>query len=131
MLFLLLLFLAHVNVAYVAKLEDILPCINDADCNESIDSSMYTPSSKVNGPVLDDVSDDMEGNDLYIMNISTDIITSFGNLDVTEQTEIQSTVTTISPPTFNMSSNNAVVLKFEKREICECNLIVRIDIKLT
>lgn len=125
MLFLLLLFMAYTNVAYVAKLEDILPCINETSCSESIDSSIYTQSSKVNGPVLDDPLNDTEGNDQHI---ATEITTYFGNLNITEQPEVQSTVTTISLPTLDIPSNNDKILKFEKREICECNLIVRVNI---
>lgn len=129
MFFLLLLFLAYTNMVYVAKLEDILPCTNDTDCSESIDSSVYTQSSKVNDSVLSDASNETEENNPHIMATSTHIITSLGNLNVTEQPDIQSTVTTISSPALNISLNNAVVFKLEKSEICECNLIVRIKIQ--
>ncbi|XP_032676749.1 tectonic-3-like isoform X3 [Odontomachus brunneus] len=122
MLFLLLLFMAYINVAYIAKLEDILPCINETGCNESIDSFIYTQSSKVNDPVLSNSSNGTEGNDEHIA-VSTEITIPFRKLNTTEQPEIQSTVTTISLTTLDIPSNNDKVLKFEEREICGCNLM--------
>lgn len=127
MLFFLLLFIAYTNLVYAAKLEDIIPCINETNCGESIDSSVYTQSPKTNDPVLDDSSNDTEENDPHLT-ISTEITTTSGNLNITEQPEIQSTVTTISQIAVNIPSNNEKGLKFEKKEICECDLIVCVNI---
>lgn len=134
MFFSLLLLVAYTNVVYVTKIEDMFTCINDTDCSGSVDSTIYTQSPNVDNPVLKDASNDTEEDNLYTT-IPTEITSSRANSNVTEQLELQLT-STISSPTITMLPNNDKILAFEKREICECDLTVRIhlisiDIKIS
>jgi len=123
MLFSLLLFLTYTNVVYVTKIEDTYTCINDTDCSESIDSTIYTQSPNVDNPVLEDSLNNTEEDNLYTT-ISMEITSSRTNSNVTEQSEPQST-STISSPTITMPPNKKI-LTLERKEICECDLTVRV-----
>lgn len=125
-MFLLLLFLSCINVAYVTKIEDVLICVNDTDCNESTDSIAYTQSPNINDSTLEDSSNDTAEDNSYTTNVPTETTTFIKEkLNVTEQPELQSTVPTISPPNIIFQDNKTVTL--ERKEICECDLTVRID----
>lgn len=125
---LVLLLLAYTNVVYVTKIEDMFTCINDTDCSISTDSTIYTQSPNVDNPVLEDSLNDTEEDNLYTT-IPSETTSSRTNLNVTEQSDPQST-STISSPTITMPLNNDKILTFEEKEICECDLTVRIHLIL-
>lgn len=122
----LLLFLAYINIVEITKIEDISICVNDTDCSESIDSTIYTQISKVDDPSLKDLSNETEEDNIFTTTIPTEIISLRINTNTTEQLEIQSTLTTISSITMHLSDNELLTLR--KKEICECDLIVRTNI---
>jgi len=122
MLSLLLLFLVCINVVEITKIEDISICINDTDCSESIDSTIYTHIPEVDDLSLKDLSNETEDDNTFITTIPTKIISSRINANATEQPEVQSTLTTISSRILHPSDNE--ILTLEKKEICECDLIV-------
>lgn len=117
----LVIFLICTNVVYVTKIEDTLICINDTDCSESTDSTIYTQKPTVNDPSsLEDSTNDIEENTSFTTTIPIETTSSRINSNVTEQ-ELDSTIA--SPA---VHPDNDKVLILEKKEICECNLIVRI-----
>jgi len=127
MLYLLLLFLVCINVVEITKIEDISICINDTDCSESIDSTIYTHIPEVDDLSLKDLSNETEEDNTFTT-IPTEIISSRINANATEQPEVQSTLTTISSRISHPSDNEILTLK--KKEICECDLIVCANINI-
>lgn len=134
MFFLLLLFLTYINMVEITKIEDISICINDTNCNELIDSNIYIQIPKVNGPSLENnFSNDTEKVNIFSTTIPTEISSRI-SVNVTQQLEIQSTLTTIfstslttiSSPTTHLNDNEILILK--GKEICECDLTVRASI---
>jgi len=123
---LLLLFLVCINVVEITKIEDISICINDTDCSESIDSIIYTHIPEVDDLFLKDLSNETEEDNTFITTIPTEIISS--KINATEQPEVQSTLTTISSRILHPSDNE--ILTLEKKEICECDLIVCTNINI-
>lgn len=126
MFFLSLLLLACINMVEITKIEDISICINDTDCRESINSTIYTQIPEIDNPFLKDLSNDTDEDKIFTTTIPTGIISSRININTTEQLEVQSTFTTISSPVVHPSGYETLAL--EKREICECDLIVRASI---
>lgn len=127
MFFSLVLFLSCTNMVYATKIEDTLICINDTDCSESIDSTIYTQNPTVNDPSsLGDSSNDIEENNSFTTIIPIEITSSRINSNVTEQQELESTLITISSPAIHPDDDEVLIL--EEREICECNLNVRKNI---
>lgn len=124
MFFSLLLFIAYINMVEITKIEDISICINDTDCSESIDSTIYTQIPKVDDPSLKDLSNETEEDNIFTTIVSTEIISL--KINTTDQSEIQSTLTTISSIPMHLSDNKILTLK--KKEICECDLIVGANI---
>ncbi|XP_018315478.1 tectonic-3 [Mycetomoellerius zeteki] len=102
-------------------IEDISICINDTDCRESINSTIYTQIPEIDNPFLKDLSNDTDEDKIFTTTIPTGIISSRININTTEQLEVQSTFTTISSPVVHPSGYETLAL--EKREICECDLI--------
>lgn len=128
MFFSLVLFLSCItNMAYVTKVEDTLICINDTDCNKSISSTIYTQHSTINDlspfSMKEDSSNDIEENNSFTTIIPIEITSSRINSNVMEQQDLESTLIT---PIIYPDDNEVLIL--EEREICECNLIVRINI---
>lgn len=119
MFFSLVLFLTCINMAYVTKIEDTSICINDTDCSEAIDSTIYT-QNPTDPSSLEDSSNDLEENNQFTT-IPIEITSSRINSNVTEQPELESTLTTISSPVVHPDDDKVLIL--EEREICECNLI--------
>lgn len=123
MFFLLVLILAYTNMVYLTKIEDTSICINDTNCSESIDSTIYTQNPTVNDlSTLEISSNDIEENNPFTTIIPIDITSSQINSNVTEQEELELTSTTISSPA--VYPDNDEVLILEEKKICECNLIV-------
>lgn len=112
-----------INVARVKKIEDILICTNDTDCNESIDLTVQNPESYSDSAAAG-ANDTEETTAATSTETSSAETTLKINSSVTEQPEQQSTTTvsstTIAVPLLN---DNEVVTR-EKKEICECDLIV-------
>lgn len=109
-------------MVHVTKIEDTLICINDTDCSESTDSIIYTQKPTVNDPSSsEDSTNDIEENTSFTTTIPIETSSRI-NFNVTEQQELDST--TIASPAIYPDNNEVLIL--EKREICECNLIVRI-----
>lgn len=122
MLFSLLLLLTCTNVVHVIKLEDILICMNDTDCNEATDSPTYTQDSEIDDLASDNSSNNTEEDNPFVTALPTETISLRTNFDVTEP-EVESTLTTtFSPVVIPLNKT----LKFEKKELCECDLTVRI-----
>lgn len=120
MFFSLVIFLIYTNVVYVTKIEDISICINDTNCSESTDSTIYTQKPTVNDPSsLEDSSNDIEENTPFTTTIPIETTSSRINSNVTEQQELD---TTIASPAVHPDNDEVLIL--EKKEICECNLIV-------
>lgn len=131
----LLLLLACIDVTLVTKIEDILICINDTDCESTESSVAYTRSSKVDNSALEDSSNDTEKDNSSTITTTTTTIPIETTIslkiksNVTEQPELQSTVTsTMSSPAVTVPQNDNETLVLEKKEICECDLTVRINI---
>lgn len=123
MFFLLVLFLTYTDMVYVTKTEDTLICINDTNCSEPIDSTIYTQNPTVNDlSDLEISSNDIEENNLFTTIIPIEITSSRINSNVTEQEELESTLITIFSPTVHPDNDEVLIL--EEKEICECNLIV-------
>ena len=118
-----LLLLACINVVEVTKIEDISICKNDTDCKESINSTIYTQIPEIDNSSLKGLLNDTEEDKIFTTTIPTEIISSRININSTEQLEVQSTFTTISSPVVRSSGYEILTLK--KKEICECDLIVR------
>jgi len=118
-----LLLLACINVVEVTKIEDISICKNDTDCKESINSTIYTQIPEIDNSSLKGLSNDTEEDKIFTTTIPTEIISSRININSTEQLEVQLTFTTISSPVVRPSGYE--ILTLEKKEICECDLIVR------
>ncbi|XP_018356047.1 PREDICTED: tectonic-3-like [Trachymyrmex septentrionalis] len=102
-------------------IEDISICINDTDCKESINSTIYTQIPEIDNSSFKDLSNDTEEDKIFTTTIPTEIISSRININSTEQLEVQSTFTTIFSPV--MRPSDYEILTFEKKEICECDLI--------
>lgn len=124
MFFSLLLFIAYINMVEITKIEDISICINDTDCSESIDSTVYTQIPKVDEPSLKDLLNETEEDNIFTTTVSTEIISL--KINTTDQSEILSTLTTISSIPMHLSDNKILTLR--KKEICECDLIVGANI---
>lgn len=124
----LLLFLTYADVAYATKIEDILTCLNDTDCDESIDdSALHTPNSEVDDSASRDASNYTEEDGLYVTTASMEITTSSKmNTSVTERPQ-STAATTTSPATTVTPRDDETILTLEKKEICECDLTVRIS----
>ncbi|KAL0101797.1 hypothetical protein PUN28_019144 [Cardiocondyla obscurior] len=125
MLFSLLLFLLYIDKAKNTKIEDISIC-NDTNCNELTDSNIYVQSSKVDDPSLEDLFNETKEDNTFTT-VIPEKISSKINDNITEQSKIQSNLTTISPllsttmsPETMHLSDKTLVLK--KKEICECDL---------
>lgn len=128
MFFLLLLFLTYINIVEITKIEDISICINNTDCNESIDSTIYIQIPEINDQSLENLSNETEGVDIFTSTTPIEISSRI-NVNTTEQPEIQSTLpslTTIFSSTVRSSDNE--ILTFKEKEICECDLTVRASI---
>lgn len=121
MLFSLVIFLICTNVVHVTKIEDTLICINDTDCSESTDSTIYTQKPTVinDSSSLEDSSNDTEENSPFTTTIPTETTSLRISSNVTEQQELDSTIASSA-----VHPDNDEVLILEKKEICECNLIV-------
>ncbi|XP_071647989.1 tectonic-3 isoform X4 [Temnothorax longispinosus] len=120
--------IAYINMVEITKIEDISICINDTDCNESIDSTIYIQIPKVDDPSLEDLSNETEEEvNIFTTPIPTEISSRI-NANATEQSEVQSTLTTISLPSSTtissstMYSNDNEILALKEQEICECDL---------
>lgn len=133
MFFVLLLFLTYINMVEITKIEDISICMNDTDCNESIDSIIHTQIPKIDESSSEDLSNETEGSNIFTTTIPTEI-SSRTKASTTEQSEVQSISTTISLPPLTtifsptIFSRNNKILKFQEKEICECDLTVRSNI---
>ncbi|EGI68878.1 B9 domain-containing protein 2 [Acromyrmex echinatior] len=102
-------------------IEDISICINDTDCKELINSTIYTQIPEIDNSSLKDLSNNTEEDKIFTTTIPTEIISSRININSTEQLEVQSTFTTISSPVVRPSGYE--ILTLGKKEICECDLI--------
>ncbi|XP_039307055.1 tectonic-3 isoform X2 [Solenopsis invicta] len=115
---LLLIFLICINVVEITKIEDISICINDTDCSESIDSTVYTQIPKINNTSLEDLSNVTEDDNIFTT-ISPIETSSRINANTTEQPDVLSTLTTKSLSTIHLSDYEILTLK--QKEICECD----------
>jgi len=104
------------------KIENTLICTNDMECNESIDLTIQNPD--VNDSTLENTSNDTEQTTTAISIETSSETTSKINFNVTDQPELQSTSTTISSTTVTVPLNDNEILKFKKKELCKCDLIV-------
>lgn len=114
----------------ITKIEDISICMNDTDCNESIDSTIHIQTTQINESSSEDLSNETEEINIFTSTtIPTDIFSR--KASTTEQPEIQSISTTISSPSLTtefsptMFSRDNKILKLQEKEICECDLTVR------
>ncbi|XP_011859535.1 PREDICTED: uncharacterized protein LOC105557020 isoform X2 [Vollenhovia emeryi] len=110
----------------ITKIEDISICVNDTDCNKSIDSTIYIQIPEVDTS-SEDLSNETEEINIFTTTNHTEISSKI-NASATELSEVPSTLTTtlspsvitISSSTIRLSDNENLTLK--EKEICECDL---------
>lgn len=124
MFFSVLLFLTYTDLVYV-RTKGILTCMNNTDCNESIDSDTYIKNFKSDDTIEGNLSNDAENNNPYTTTTERTTSTEI-NLVATEQSELYP-ILTIFTSTSTTSSNDERSLILQIKEICECNLMVSIS----
>ncbi|XP_028046293.1 tectonic-1 [Monomorium pharaonis] len=118
MLSILLLLLTSISMVEITKIEDISICINDTNC----ESTINTQIPKADDKTLENLSNKTEDANITTTTSSTEI---FSRINVTDQSEVLSTstsltsLTTVSVPTMRPSDNKILMLK--EKEICECD----------